>query len=337
MRFSPIVIASALTFLTACPPPGSSGGAGGGANPSGQSRRGALAPPSCGAIDVNPVGRKIQAFLLASYELDKASFELEESVYAACRDMAVVLEVPVVGDTATLCNAVSLELDANLEVSVSQEQRLVTRTEPPVCTTTVDFAAEVAATCEARAEIDIDARCDGYCTGSCAGVCEGQCATVNADGSCAGVCNGQCRGRCTGQCRGSVNVDADAECKAAAEIRADVRTQCTEAKVVVVTENVTVVDSTKFDKATRAIEIGMPNILRAGAKAAIVAKSLVHWAKTAGELAVSGGKVIAAVGERSVCVGLELAAAVAASTHISARIDVSIEVSAKLSASAGTN
>ena len=163
MRLSPLLIAPALVFLTACPPPAGSGGGPGGSGQPGQQRRGALAPPSCGPIDVNPVGRKIHAFLLASYELDKASFELEESVYAACRTMAVELGVPVFGNTGQLCSAVGLELDANLAVSVSQEQRLVTRTEPPVCTTTVDFAAEVAAQCTARAEVDIDVRCDGYC------------------------------------------------------------------------------------------------------------------------------------------------------------------------------
>jgi len=105
--------------------------------------------------------------------------------------------------------------------------------------------------------------------------------------------------------------------------------------VEVVTENVTVIDATRLQRAVRAISIGLPAILQAGAKAAVVAKAVVHWGQTAVRLAGAGGKLFRELGQRGVCVAAQLALAVAASTRIEARIDVSVQVSASMSASAG--
>lgn len=305
--------------------PGPGGGRGGGIN-----------PDACGAINTSPVGRKIYAFLVASSELDAETAKLERTVRSACVEMAEVLGVPVEGDTAALCDRVATELEANLEVSISQEQRLVTRTTPPVCETKIDFAAKVAAECEAKVAADVAVRCEGSCEGTCTGACDGSCAATAADGSCAGVCEGTCRGSCSGGCEGYADVEASAECKAAAEVRAGVRTECTEPKVEVVTENVTVVDASKLEKATRAISVGLPRLLRAAARAKIVAEALAHWVSTGAQLVAAGGKVLGEVGRQGACVAVQLAASAAAAVQIRARIDVSIKVSARVSASAGT-
>jgi len=249
--------------------------------------------------------------------------------------MAGVLEIDTSGDITTLCNRVSAELNASLEVDVSQEQRLVTKTEPAVCTTKLDFAATVVAECEASVSGSVDIHCDGYCGATCNGECDGQCTATNADGSCAGTCEGTCRGTCEGSCQGSADVNASAECKASAEVRAGLRTTCTEPKVVVVRENVTVVDTTRFDRAVLAIETGMPSLLQAAAKAKIVLHAFGYWSKTAISLAGASGKFVSDLGSRGICVGVQLASAVAASADISARIDVSIQVSASVSGSAG--
>jgi len=322
------VIPLMLLVLTACPtpPPNSAGGA---ATSSG------VNPDACGQLNTTDVGRKVHAFLTASAELDRGSIELETTVREACARMATELQIATNGDTATLCDRVAKELEASLEVSVSQEQRLVTRTEPAVCTTELDFAASVVAECEASATADVSIQCDGYCGATCNGQCNGTCSATAADGSCAGTCDGTCEGSCSGSCQGGANVNASAECKASAEIRADLRTTCTEPKVVVVTENVTVVDASRLDRAVKAIEIGMPVLLKAAAKATLVAKAFVHWSKTAVSLAGASGKLVSDLGARSICVGAQLATAVAASAEISARIDVSIQVSASVSGSAG--
>ncbi len=325
------VVVCAVVALVGCPPPASQRGSGSGGGAGGL----AVNPDSCGKIDVNPVGRKLYAFLVASAELDRASLDLERSVDGACRRMATILGIPATGSMKDVCERAATELDANLKVSVRTESRLVTRYSPPVCRTEVDFAAGLVAECEARAVADVDVTCEGRCSGTCNGACSGTCATMGAGGQCAGQCSGTCNGRCSGGCDGYASVDASAECKASAELRASLRTECSEPKVEVVRENVTIVDDTKFQKAMAAIDAGMPAIIRAGAKLELAGKALVNWVATGASLARASGQLVSDLGEKGVCVAAQLAAIIAATANIQARFSVSIEVSARVSASAG--
>jgi len=234
-----------------------------------------------------------------------------------------------------VCKTALNALEANLQVSVRHETRMVTRYTPPVCHTEVDFAASVVAECEATVAADVAVRCEGSCGGTCNGTCNGTCAGGGAGGQCAGRCDGTCEGRCSGQCDGYADVQASAECKAAAEVRASLHTECTEPKVEVVQEQVTVVDATKFDHAMKAIQIGMPAILRAGAKAKLVAKAAVQWGTTLGRLVKASGQLVDQLGQRGICVAAQLAASFAAAAQVEARVSVSVEVSADFSATAG--
>jgi len=324
------LLVMAVVLLAACPAPaGSSRGGGGGGGGI------AIGPDACGKINTNPIGRKVYAFLVASAEVDKASLELESSVAGACRRMATALGVSAAGTTKQVCQRAATELEANLKISVKTESRLVTRYSPPVCKTEVDFAAGIVAECEAKVVADVNVRCEGRCSGTCNGACDGQCASGGAGGQCNGQCAGTCNGRCSGGCDGYANVDASAECKASAEIRASVRTECSEPKVEVVRENVTIVDDSKFQKAMAAIDAGMPAILRAGKRLELASKALVLWVQTGASLARASGDLAAQLGNKGICVGAQLAAVVAASANIQARFSVSIEVSAQVSASAG--
>lgn len=310
-----------LLALAGCPPQPPGGGRGGGGGGAG------INPGACGTIDTNPVGRKLHAFLVASAELDRASIELEGTVHRACGKMATILGIPATGDTKDLCNRTAIALRDNLQVSVKTESRLVTRTVPPVCTTDISFTAGLVAECEARASADIDVRCSGRCSGTCNGTCSG---TMSG-----GQCDGTCQGRCSGSCNGYADVQASAECKASAEVRANLKTTCTEPKVEVVRENVTVVDTAQFDRAIQAINEGLPTLMVATAKLELAGKALVNWVATGASLLRSSGELVAQLGEKGVCVGGQLAAVVAASANIQARFSVSIEVSASVSASAG--
>lgn len=316
---------SLVLALTGCPPPGpqGSGGSGGGAAGGGT----AISPSSCGKIDVNPVGRKVYAFLVASSELDRASLALESSVADACRKMARILGVSDAGNTKQVCDRAAQELQANLQVSVKTESRLVTRYTPSVCKTDVDFSASLVAECEARAVADVNVSCDGHCNGTC----NGTCSSGGSGGQCAGTCNG----RCSGSCDGYANVDASAECKASAEIRTSLKTTCTEPKVEVVRQDVTVVDDTKFQKAVAAIDAGLPQIIRATKQLELAGKALAQWVSTGASLVRASGELVGQLGEKGICVAGQLAAVVAASANIQARFSVSIEVSASVSASAG--
>ncbi|MEZ4403896.1 MAG: hypothetical protein R3B06_27985 [Kofleriaceae bacterium] len=181
----------------------------------------------------------------------------------------------------------------------------------------------------------VQVRCAGTCSGTCAGACDGTCATTDAGGQCAGQCDGTCRGGCSGSCEGYASVDASVECRASAEIQTAIHTECTEPRVEVVKETVTVVDDSKFQRATAAINAGMPTLLRVGARSELVAKALVDWVSTGASLVRSSGQLVGQLGERGLCVAGQLAATVAAAAQIEARISVSIEVTASVSASAG--
>ena len=275
------------------------------------------------------------SFLVASAELDRASSELEASVADACRKMATILGVSPMGTTKEVCTRASEELKANLQVSVKTESRLVTRYTPSECHTEVSFAAGIVAECEARASADVNVSCQGTCSGTCNGTCAGTCAGGAQGGACAGQCNGQCNGRCSGSCDGYAEVEASAECKASAEIRTSLHTTCTEPKVEVVRQDVTVVDDSKFQKAVAAIDAGLPQLIRASKRLELAGKALVSWVQTGASLVAASGELVGQLGERGLCVGGQLAAVVAASANIEARFSVSIEVSAQVSASAG--
>ena len=335
MKKLTVVWLLALTFvLAACPPQqqGTGGGGGGGGRGGGGL---AISPDSCGKIDTSNIGRKVYAFLVASAELDRASSELERSIWDACKRMAVELGVSPAGDIKEVCTRAINELDANLKVSVKSESRLVTRTVPPVCKTDVEFTAGFVASCEGKASADVDVRCTGRCGGTCNGTCSGACSSGGAGGQCNGTCDGTCNGRCSGGCDGYVDVNASAECKASAEVRAVTHTECTEPKVEVVRENVTVVDDSKFQKAMAAINAGMPTMVKAGVKLERAGKALVLWVTTGASLLKASGQLASDIGDKAVCVGGQLAAVVAATANIQARFSVSIEISAKVSASAG--
>lgn len=317
-----------LSLLTACPPAGTTpGGGGGGAG---------INAAACGDINVGPASRRVFTFLQASAELDRASIALESSVVGACRKMAVALGINPIGDTRTVCNAVAAELDANLKVSVSQEKHLVTREVPGECHTEYSFGAQAAAQCTATVEADVSLTCDGRCTGTCNGACNGTCAGgTGTGGACNSACDGVCNGSCTGGCDGYFTGGAEAECRASIEVQSSVHTVCTEPKLVVEEETVTIVDATKFAKAQAAIQAGLPTLRQTAMKADLVGRAAVTWAKTAGGLVIGTADLVQELGEKSVCVAGQVQAAVAAAAQIQARFSVSIEVSASISGSAG--
>lgn len=321
-----------VATLASCPPAGRGGtGAGGGGGGGGGA---GISPDSCGTINTSNFGRKAYAFLVASAELDRASLELENTVRDACNRMNTELGVPTTGDTRTVCMRAKAELDANLQVSVKTETRLVTKYTPPVCKTDISFTAGFVAECEAKASADVRITCEGRCGGTCNGACDGTCSAGTA-AQCNGQCNGTCRGDCSGSCEGYANVDASAECKASAEVRATTRTTCTPAKTEIVQQDVTVVDATKWNKAMAAINAGLPVLLTASKKLELAGRALVLWVQTGASMVQSAGQLTSELGAKSACVIGQLGASVAAAANIQARFSVSVEVSASVSASAG--
>jgi hypothetical protein len=151
-----LLITSATLATTGCPAPTPARPGDGACSDTGPHACGndGIHPDACGAIDGNPVGRKVYAFLVASEELDRTSAALEDSIHHACVQMAGLLDVAVDGGTKRVCGRVARALDDNLQVSVRTESRLVTRYVPPQCHTDVAFTAGVVADCEGHASAD---------------------------------------------------------------------------------------------------------------------------------------------------------------------------------------
>lgn len=331
MRFLFASLSLVVLAIAGCPPPKGGGTTGGGGGGGGGAK---IDPDQCGDITGNDAGRKMYAFLKASADLDRASLELEATLLDACRRMATELGSSTDGTTKEVCDRVAKDLEANLEVSVSKEKRLVTRHEPAVCTTDVSITAGFVAECEASASADADVKCHGTCGGTCTGACDGTCSSGD-NATCAGQCTGECKGKCTGQCEGYVEVQASAECQASAEVRASVNTTCTEPKVVVQQEDVTVVDATRFNRAVKAIEVGLPRILMVAKRLQLAGTALGHWVGTGADLAGSVGDLVGQLGAKAACVTAQVLGVVSASAQVQARFEVSIEMSASVSASAG--
>ena len=281
----------------------------------------------CGKVSGTAAGVRLKAFLAATAELEKASASLEASVKDACVAMGKELGIPTAGDTKTVCANVSKALKAGLKASVKGSAKVKTKVTPPQCTVKADFAAELAAKCEGKATADIKATCSGTCRGAC----NGTCAVKDASGQCAGKCSGTC----SGKCEGSANVDASAQCKASAQARANMKAECTPAKVEVVADAAMIVDASGFEKAKKAIEVGLPALLAAGAKAKLVKASVVLWTAQATKLAKGGLSLGKELGAASMCVAGDLAAAAKASANVSARVNVSVSASASVSGAAG--
>jgi hypothetical protein len=291
--------------------------------------------PGCGDISTTAAGAKVKAFLDAGAEVDKASAALEASVHGACADMAKALGVSSDGNTKVLCNRVAAEIKNDLKVGVKSKTAVQTKYTPAVCKVDADFTAEVAAKCEGHAKADVKVTCNGTCSGTCNGKCAGNCSAKNAQGQCAGQCDGKCGGSCSGSCSGAADVNGSAECKASAQARGNMRAECTEPKVDVVVDSKTVVDASRVGKVEKALQVGLPALLKANAKAKLVAGSVKLWANSASKLAAGGGQLISQLGAQAVCVAGELSAAAKVATQVNVRVSVSVQASASVSGAAG--
>ena len=169
-------------------------------------------------------GRKIDAFLQATLDLNAATVEIANGLTATCAAIGADLgiaaseyqpstagELPV----AYTCRRVSREVRTILEASLPRGAALDVTLVPPVCQIDVSFAAQCAARCTAQATVEVPrcmgelvAECTGSCSGSCTGTCEAGCTGV-----CSGMCTGTCMGTCVGQCSaGCSATDATGRC-----------------------------------------------------------------------------------------------------------------------------
>jgi len=291
----------------------------------------------CGSVSTTAAGAKVTAFLAATADVEKATAQLEGSVKDACRAMAKELQVSPEGDTKAVCNRVAAELRNSLKVGVKGKGAVAVKYQPAVCKVDASYTAQVAAKCEGKAKADVKVSCKGSCSGTCNGACAGTCESKNAKGQCAGECKGTCKGSCSGDCSGSANVDGSAECKASANAQGNVKATCTEPKVDVDVNSKLVVDASKVERAQKAMQVGLPAILSANAKAKLIAASVKTWATTARSLAGGSATLIRQLGAQAMCVAGDLAGAAKGAAQVNVSVSVSVQASASVSGAAGAS
>jgi hypothetical protein len=334
MRAPAAILSVVVLSLAGCPPAKpapTTGGAAGGAG---------LDPEACGDISTSDVGRRLHAFLVATAELDRQVTEMEQAVRTSCKTIGAELQMAPAdldGTTKEMCNRVWTTLKADLAAGLRSQQAMVVDYKPGVCTVDVDAAARMAAQCEAQASGTATVTCNGTCTGTCHGACSGTCEGGAAGGQCNGRCNGTCDGSCTGGCTGAADVHASAECKAQAEVHASVTMQCTDPQLTITLKQEDLADAAKANLAATALRKGLPRLLWVAARAKPLAHAVEGWAHAADELGQSAGSLAEQFADRAICVGGQVASALAAVAHIQASISVSVEISVQASGTIGAS
>ncbi len=166
-----------------------------------------------GTFGTTADARKVEAFLQATVELDRAVDEMHDTTLAACeaigRDLGLAQSeyVPMGNEprVATVCRRVIQEVRTIVRAGLPTGATLRVVASPPVCRVDVDVAAQCTARCTGQASV-MAPRCNGTlvmdCNASCDAVCSGSC-SAGCTGQCSGTCTGQCTGTCTGQCEGT--------------------------------------------------------------------------------------------------------------------------------------
>jgi hypothetical protein len=188
-------------------------------------------------------------------------------------------------------------------------------------------------------------------SGSCMGKCEGECKVQAPEGGCEGAVRAECKAMgnamvdCKGKCDGDFEPPmAKAECQASAKAEAKLNVECTPPRVALSYELKAGADAAgqaRFVAALKNLQVRLPNLLAAIAKAEGVAKAGVELGgdgaatvKTAIEGAVSGeANLRAKVGLG--CAIAELPKVASAIGDSSGRLTASLAASAKLTAALG--
>jgi hypothetical protein len=147
--------------------------------------------------------------------------------------------------------------------------------------------------------------CTGSCkaefaaAASCDGTCEGECTVQKPDGGCEGGVRASCKGSanamvmCSGRCDGDFEPPmASAECQASAKAEAKLNVECSPPRVAIsykLNASLDAEASARFEAAIKNLEVRLPRLLAAAAKADVVIDA------GEGLIASAGGAVSGAV------------------------------------------
>ena len=160
--------------------------------------------------------------------------------------------------------------------------------------------------------------------------------TVDATASAkaAAACSGSAGGTAgTGGSAGS----AAGACKSQGEASASLNATCTPPKVDVQSDTSVAVDASGFERASKAVAVGLPALLTANAKAKLALKSATAFAGSAGGAVKGMGSLAKDFGTQMVCVADRLNVAARGAVQAKASISVSVQASASVSGAASAH
>lgn len=189
------------------------------------------------------VAGKVKAGAMASAELDRLAASIDAELMTACSGLASDLDAPGQYKNGTEACQAAMKAMADIKSKMGASASFELIAEPPVCTASLDAAADCAAKCDAsvtpgEAEVkceggELSGKCEAECKGVCdlkaSAVCKGEC-TGSCDakfsGTCGGDCDGTChaagsaasdkgvasKGKCDGRCEGKCDAHAEGQC-----------------------------------------------------------------------------------------------------------------------------
>jgi hypothetical protein len=292
------------------------------------------------------ISASVEGGLKIDYQPAKCAVDAQATVQASARCEGEVNPGSVMVECKGSCE-VEASADVKCEGSAMLQ---CTVTAPSVeCTGTCQGSCEVELTAEAACDgtctgscsgtcsaySDSGAtmcagKCDGMCMGSCkaelgaaascSGKCEGECTVEKPDGGCEGGIRASCKAEanamvmCGGRCDGEVEPPSvKAECKASASAEAKLNVECSPPRVAISYQLKAGLDaqaSAQFEAAIKNLEVRLPRLLAASAKADLVVEAgegLIASASGAVSGAVSAAAAAAGKGDVRVFFGLRCA------------------------------
>jgi hypothetical protein len=194
---------------------------------------------------------KVKAGVIAAADLKTLALAIDADLKTGCSGLAKDLGAPGTFKSGPEACKAAVKAMGDVKAKMGATAVIAVEVEPPVCSASLDAAADCAGKCDAsvkggKAEVKCEggeisgicsadctgkcalsanAACSGTCSGSCdatfsgtcSGTCDGTCDGKTAKGSCAGKCEGKCdsgaNGTCGGKCGGSCELSSAGKCE----------------------------------------------------------------------------------------------------------------------------
>jgi hypothetical protein len=154
------------------------------------------------------VAGKVKAGAMASAELTQLAASIDAELVTAGSGLASDLDAPGQFKDGTQACQAAMKAMADIKAKMGASASFELVAEPPVCSASLNAAADCAAKCDASVTPgEAEVKCEGgELSGTCEAECKGECdlqASAKCDGQCTGSCDASFSGTCGGTCDGT--------------------------------------------------------------------------------------------------------------------------------------